>query len=322
MEAFSAKTTSSSCWGWRRRGLWWWRGRCRRGYFWVWGDRGRWLCGLLRWWSAGSSDWRTTRWRSWEWRWDCRCSCHFGPASQWIQEEVHQEAFTRTFTTRFPTDLSLQGPGRFVLRPEIKGSAQGSCEFPEDRHSLHSLRCQRTLGWWLRLPKVIKERRWTWSWKRQFIEEPQKTSPLRMERFQRMPRFLIPLTCLWMPRSLIPLQFLRMRRFMTPWQFLWMTFLCRDLWTCRALWPCRLLWQQWHSAAQQFHWFLACQCHDLLMALRAPHLCEHSSYHGGAEKQFHRGANGHTRHIACKECGRNVIQGRRKEPLQLWSYLV
>lgn len=64
------------------------------------------------------------------------------------------------------------------------------------------------------------------------------------------------------------------------------------------------------------------KCHDVLMALRAPHLSEHSSYHGGAEKQFHRGANGHTRHITCKECGGNVIQGRRKEPLQLWSYLV
>jgi len=62
--------------------------------------------------------------------------------------------------------------------------------------------------------------------------------------------------------------------------------------------------------------------HDALMALRTPVLCEHSTYHGGDEKQFHRGANGHTRHITCKECGKNVIGGRRREAVQMWSYLV
>ena len=63
-------------------------------------------------------------------------------------------------------------------------------------------------------------------------------------------------------------------------------------------------------------------CHEVLMALRAPALCEHSVYRGGQERQFHRGANGHTRHITCKECEKNVITARRKDPAQLWSYLV
>ena len=64
------------------------------------------------------------------------------------------------------------------------------------------------------------------------------------------------------------------------------------------------------------------QCHEVLMALRAPALCEHSVYRGGQERQFHRGANGHTRHITCKDCEKNVITARRKDPTQLWSYLV
>ena len=62
------------------------------------------------------------------------------------------------------------------------------------------------------------------------------------------------------------------------------------------------------------------KAHDALMALRAPVLCEHSTYHGGDEKQFHHGANGHTRHITCKECGKNGIVGRRCEAVQMWSY--
>ena len=63
------------------------------------------------------------------------------------------------------------------------------------------------------------------------------------------------------------------------------------------------------------------KCFDVMMALRAPQLCEHASYHGGSERQFHRGANGHTRHITCKECNKSVIVARRKEPVQLWAYL-
>ena len=51
-------------------------------------------------------------------------------------------------------------------------------------------------------------------------------------------------------------------------------------------------------------------------------LCEHASSNGGREREFHRGANGHTRHITCKECNETVIVARRKQPVQLWSYLV
>ena len=62
---------------------------------------------------------------------------------------------------------------------------------------------------------------------------------------------------------------------------------------------------------------------DSFMVLKQHKLCEHSSYCGGEERQFHRGANGYTRHITCKDCDKSgVILARRKEPAQLWAYLV
>ena len=63
---------------------------------------------------------------------------------------------------------------------------------------------------------------------------------------------------------------------------------------------------------------------ESFMALNCPKLCEHSSYRGGDERKLHRGANGHTRHVTCKECGcdRTIIIGHRKEPIEMWSYLV
>ena len=63
---------------------------------------------------------------------------------------------------------------------------------------------------------------------------------------------------------------------------------------------------------------------DALMALRCPKLCEHSSYNGGSEKKFHRGANGHTRFISCKEkdCDKTVIVGHRREAVEMWSYFI
>eukprot|EP00434_Breviolum_minutum_P011223 symbB.v1.2.009904.t1/scaffold605.1/size182108/4 len=60
---------------------------------------------------------------------------------------------------------------------------------------------------------------------------------------------------------------------------------------------------------------------ECFMVLKDTKLCEHAVYNGGEEKQYHRGANGHTRHITCKQCDRNVIIARRKEPIQLWAYL-
>ena len=64
--------------------------------------------------------------------------------------------------------------------------------------------------------------------------------------------------------------------------------------------------------------------HSVLMVLKDTGLCEHSSYNGGSEKRFHRGANGHTRHVTCKDpaCDKSILVARRKEPLQLWRYLV
>ena len=63
---------------------------------------------------------------------------------------------------------------------------------------------------------------------------------------------------------------------------------------------------------------------EVLMVLKDLTLCSHSSYLGGDEKQFHRGANGHTRHVSCKEddCNKTVITGRRKVPSEMWRYLV
>eukprot|EP00435_Cladocopium_sp_Y103_P024701 s85_g6.t1 len=64
--------------------------------------------------------------------------------------------------------------------------------------------------------------------------------------------------------------------------------------------------------------------HEVLMVLKDTQLCAHSSYYGGNEREYHRGANGHTRHIVCKdsECNKTVISAKRKDPGQLWRYLV
>lgn len=61
---------------------------------------------------------------------------------------------------------------------------------------------------------------------------------------------------------------------------------------------------------------------ECLVNFRETKLCEHATSNGGREREFHRGANGHTRHITCKECNETVIVARRKQPVQLWSYLV
>eukprot|EP00435_Cladocopium_sp_Y103_P024596 s4511_g6.t1 len=63
---------------------------------------------------------------------------------------------------------------------------------------------------------------------------------------------------------------------------------------------------------------------EVLMVLKDTQLCQHSSYLGGDEREYHRGANGHTRHVTCKssECDKTVISARRKNPEQLWRYLV
>ena len=60
------------------------------------------------------------------------------------------------------------------------------------------------------------------------------------------------------------------------------------------------------------------------MVLRADDLCDHASYKGGNERKYRRSANGFTRQILCKEdeCNRPVIVAQRKEPIQLWKFLV
>ena len=50
-------------------------------------------------------------------------------------------------------------------------------------------------------------------------------------------------------------------------------------------------------------------------------LCEHAACNGGDERHFHRGANGHTRHVTCKDCSKTVLKAYRKNGTQLWSYL-
>ena len=64
------------------------------------------------------------------------------------------------------------------------------------------------------------------------------------------------------------------------------------------------------------------ECSEALMLNTS--LCSHSSYKGGKEKKFFRGANGHTRFVTCKEaeCDKSVILAKRREPEQLWRYLV
>ena len=63
---------------------------------------------------------------------------------------------------------------------------------------------------------------------------------------------------------------------------------------------------------------------EVLMVLKDTQLCEHSSYFGGNEREFHRGANGHTRHVTCKDkdCDKTVIVAKRKDASQLWRYMV
>ena len=53
-------------------------------------------------------------------------------------------------------------------------------------------------------------------------------------------------------------------------------------------------------------------------------VCEHSVYRAGEEKKYQRAANGHTRSVSCKEpeCDKTVVSARRKEPVQLWKFLV
>ena len=64
--------------------------------------------------------------------------------------------------------------------------------------------------------------------------------------------------------------------------------------------------------------------HSVLMVLKDTDLCEHSSYRGGEEKNYHRGANGHTRHVTCQDpaCAKTVIMARRRESIAMWKYLV
>lgn len=60
------------------------------------------------------------------------------------------------------------------------------------------------------------------------------------------------------------------------------------------------------------------------MVLKDTKLCAHSSYLGGDEREYHRRAHGHTRHVSCKnkDCDCTVISGRRKDGEQMWQYLV
>ncbi|CAJ1448790.1 unnamed protein product, partial [Effrenium voratum] len=72
-------------------------------------------------------------------------------------------------------------------------------------------------------------------------------------------------------------------------------------------------------------WMSSFEGDDVYMVLKDyGGLCEHSICAGGLEKKFHRGANGHARYITCKEseCNRNVLNVNRREPAQLWRYLV
>ena len=63
---------------------------------------------------------------------------------------------------------------------------------------------------------------------------------------------------------------------------------------------------------------------EVLMVLKDTQVCEHGSYFGGIEREFHRGANGHTRHATCKDqdCNKTIIVAKRKDASQLWRYLV
>eukprot|EP00435_Cladocopium_sp_Y103_P062124 s1878_g23.t1 len=60
----------------------------------------------------------------------------------------------------------------------------------------------------------------------------------------------------------------------------------------------------------------------VFVVFRNTKLCEHTESNGGEERQFHRGANGHTRHVSCRDCDKTILCALRKEPIQLWGYLV
>ena len=45
---------------------------------------------------------------------------------------------------------------------------------------------------------------------------------------------------------------------------------------------------------------------ECFMVLKETQHCEHLSYCGGEEKQIHRGANGHTHHLTCKQCDKTA----------------
>ena len=51
--------------------------------------------------------------------------------------------------------------------------------------------------------------------------------------------------------------------------------------------------------------------HEVLMVLKDTSLYEHGSFHGGDERHYHRGANGCSRFVTCKEdsCDKTVIRG-------------
>ena len=73
-----------------------------------------------------------------------------------------------------------------------------------------------------------------------------------------------------------------------------------------------------------FTFSLPSSTHEVLMVLKDTQLCAHRSYYGGNERGYHRGAHGHTRHIVRKdsECSKTEIFAERKDPGQLWRYLV
>ena len=68
--------------------------------------------------------------------------------------------------------------------------------------------------------------------------------------------------------------------------------------------------------------FTASKFSECFVNFKSPILCEHARGNGGPERQYHRGANGHTRHLSCKDCDKTVLVARRKEPVQLWGYMV
>ena len=67
--------------------------------------------------------------------------------------------------------------------------------------------------------------------------------------------------------------------------------------------------------------FTASKFSECFVNFKSPILCEHARGNGGPERQYHRGANGHTRHLSCKDCDKTVLVARRKEPVQLRGYM-